>query len=58
MGLRAFVDVNPISVLVTAMRGLVHGQPVAGEIVVVLVTSAGLVAVFGPLTMWVYRRKA
>lgn len=55
--LRAFVDVNPISILVTAMRGLMHGQPVGGEIAVVLVISAGLVAVFGPLTMLVYRRK-
>ena len=56
--LRAFVDVNPISVLVTAVRGLMHGQPVAGSVLVVLLISAGLVAVFGPLTMWVYRRKA
>jgi ABC-2 type transport system permease protein len=56
--LRAFVEVNPISFLVTSLRGLVHGEPVAGPVLVVLVISAGLVAVFGPLTMWVYRRKA
>ena len=56
--LQAFVEVNPISVLVTALRGLVHGAPVASEIVVVLAISAALVAVFGPLTMAVYRRKS
>lgn len=55
--LRAFVDVNPISTLVTAMRGLMHGTPVRAEVLAVLAVSAGLVAVFGPLTMWVYRRK-
>lgn len=55
--LRAFVDVNPISILVSALRGLMHGQPATGAIVAVLVMSAALVAVFGPLTMWVYRRK-
>ena len=56
--LEAFVDVNPITHLVTAMRGLVHGHSVTGEIGIVLVVSAGLVAVFGPLTMYVYRKKA
>jgi ABC-2 type transport system permease protein len=53
-----FVSVNPITVLVTAVRGLMHGQPVTGEIVAVMVISAGLVTVFGPLTMLVYRRRS
>jgi ABC-2 type transport system permease protein len=56
--LQAFVEVNPITILVTALRGLMHGEPVPAEVGVVLAISAGLVAVFGPLTMWVYRRKA
>jgi ABC-2 type transport system permease protein len=56
--LQSFVEVNPISVLVTAIRGLMHGGVVAADIGLVLLISAGLVAVFGPLTMWVYRRKA
>ena len=54
--LRAFVDVNPISFLVTAIRGLLHGEPVGGAIGIVLAISAGLVAVFAPLTVAVYRR--
>lgn len=56
--LQSFVEVNPISILVTAVRGLMHGGAVAGDIGAVLLISAGLVAVFGPLTMWIYRRKA
>lgn len=56
--LQAVVDVNPITLLTTASRGLMHGHAVADEIGVVLVISAALVAVFGPLTMLRYRRKA
>lgn len=54
--LQSVVDVNPITILVTAMRGLIHGGDVATEIAVVLAISAGLVAVFGPLTVHAYRR--
>ncbi len=54
--LRAVVDVNPITFLVSAMRGLMHGGDVAADIFVVLAITAGLVAVFGPLTIRAYRR--
>ena len=56
--LEGVVDVNPVTHLVTAIRGLVHGGAVGGEIAIVLTISGVLVAVFGPLTMYVYRRKA
>jgi ABC-2 type transport system permease protein len=55
--LQAFVRVNPISILTTAVRGLTHGRPVGGSITAVLLISAGLLAVFGPLTMYLYHRK-
>ncbi|MBD0337976.1 MAG: ABC transporter permease [Thermoleophilia bacterium] len=55
--LEAFVGVNPISHLVTAVRGLMGGTPDAGEIGIVLAAAAGLAAVFAPLTTWLYRRK-
>jgi ABC-2 type transport system permease protein len=55
--LQAFVNVNPISILTTAVRGLTHGTPVGGSVTLVLIISAALVAVFGPLTMYLYRRK-
>ena len=54
--LERVVEVNPITFLVSASRGLIHGEPAAGDITVVLVWSAALVAVFGPLTMLRYRR--
>jgi ABC-2 type transport system permease protein len=55
--LRAFVEVNPITHLVAAVRGLMQGNPDAGEITWVLVSSLVLVAVFGSLTMRLYNRK-
>jgi ABC-2 type transport system permease protein len=55
--LQAFIDVNPISHLVTAMRGLMAGTATAGQVGWVLLASAALTAVFAPLTMRLYRTK-
>jgi len=49
--LRAFIDVNPITHLVTAVRGLMHGTVTAGQIGWVLLAAATLTTVFAPLTM-------
>jgi ABC-2 type transport system permease protein len=54
--LQAFVDVNPISVLATASRGLMEGDPVAGDVAVVLAVAAALTLVFAPLTTGLYRK--
>ena len=54
--LEAFVNVNPISTLATAARGLMEGSPDGGDIVVVLVVSLGLTLVFLPITTHLYRR--
>jgi ABC-2 type transport system permease protein len=56
--LAAVVDVNPITFLVSAMRGLMHGGVVATDVLVVLAVSVSLVAVFAPLTIRAYRRHA
>ena len=53
--LRAFVNVNPVSHLVTAERALMAGTWAAGQVGWVLLASAALTAVFGPLTMRLYR---
>jgi ABC-2 type transport system permease protein len=55
-GLAAFVDVNPISILATASRGLMEGNADGGDIVIVLAVAAGLTAVFAPLTTRLYRK--
>ena len=54
--LQGVVKVNPISILVEAVRGLMHGAADATDVGLVFALSAGLVAVFGPLTMLAYRR--
>jgi ABC-2 type transport system permease protein len=54
--LRAFVDVNPISLLATASRGLMDGTAQDGDVLIVLAVAAGLTAVFAPLTTLLYRR--
>lgn len=55
--LEAFVDVNPISHLVTAIRGLMGGSVELAQIGWVLLASALLTAVFAPITMHLYRTK-
>jgi ABC-2 type transport system permease protein len=54
--LKAFVDVNPISVLASASRGLMRGDASGGDIGIVLAVAVALTAVFGPLTSHLYRR--
>ncbi|HEY0450587.1 ABC transporter permease [Actinophytocola sp.] len=55
--LRTFVEINPITHLVAAVRGLMQGAPDAGEITWVLVAGAVIIAIFGTLTMRLYNRK-
>jgi ABC-2 type transport system permease protein len=56
-GLEAFVDVNPITHLVSASRGLMDGSLDSTNLIVVLATAAALTAVFGPLTSRLYRTR-
>ena len=56
-GLEAFVNVNPISVLATASRGLMEGNAATSDIAIVLGVAAGLTAVFAPLTTRLYRAR-
>jgi ABC-2 type transport system permease protein len=55
--LQAFVEVNPISVLATASRSLMAGQPDGVAIGVSLAVAAGLAAVFLPVTTRLYRSR-
>src|SRR5690606_17673695 len=55
--LQAVVEANPVSHLVTAVRGLMGGTPVGGEVGWVLIASLTLVTVFAPLTMRLYRTR-
>jgi ABC-2 type transport system permease protein len=55
--LQSFVNINPVSHLVTAARGLMHGTGTSGDLLWVFAASALTTAVFAPLTMWLYGRK-
>jgi ABC-2 type transport system permease protein len=55
--LEAFVNVNPISILATASRGLMEGTADPADIAIVLGTAAALTAVFAPLTTRLYGRR-
>jgi ABC-2 type transport system permease protein len=56
--LEAFVNVNPISILADASRGLMEGNAAAGDVAIVLGTAAALTAVFAPLTTRLYRTRS
>ncbi|GAA5171945.1 ABC transporter permease [Amycolatopsis dongchuanensis] len=55
--LRAWSDINPVSLLTDAMRGLLVGGEVAGPLLGALAWLAGIVLVFFPLAMRAYRRR-
>jgi ABC-2 type transport system permease protein len=52
--LEAFVGVNPISIVTSAARGLMEGNPDAGHIAIVLAVTAALTIVFAPVTTRLY----
>ncbi|GAA4665048.1 ABC transporter permease [Kineococcus glutinatus] len=56
--LEAFVRVNPVTHLVDVVRGLLLGGPVAGPLTWTVAWMVGLVAVFAPLAVRAYRRRA
>jgi len=55
--LQSVVGANPVTHLVTAARGLMHGQDVIGNVAWVLLASAVVVAVFAPLALRLYHKE-
>jgi ABC-2 type transport system permease protein len=55
--LRVFVDLNPISAMATAMRGLMAGGVTLYQIGLALIAPVALTVVLAPLTLWLYRRQ-
>ncbi len=55
--LEGFVVVNPISILATACRSLMDGEPDGEAILISLAVAAGLAAVFLPITTRLYRSR-
>ena len=55
--LRAFVEVNPISFMSTAMRALMSGGATFEQVVLALAAPAVLTLVLAPVTLLLYRRQ-
>jgi ABC-2 type transport system permease protein len=55
--LRGFVAVNPVSLMTTAMRGLMSGEATARQVLLALAAPIALTAVLAPVTLWLYRRR-
>ncbi|WP_226961919.1 MULTISPECIES: ABC transporter permease [Streptomyces] len=55
--LQAFVDINPVSILAEACRGLMLGGAVATPVLKSLAWALAIALVFAPLSVWVFKRK-
>lgn len=55
--LRGFVAVNPVSLMTTALRGLMGGGATMTEIGLALIAPVALTAVLAPLTLWLFLRR-
>ena len=55
--LRAFVEVNPVSLMTTALRGFMGGGITAAEIGLALIAPVLLTVLLAPLTLWIYLRR-
>ena len=55
--LQAWVNVNPVTNLADALRGLLVTDPAAGPIVKSLLWGVGIAAVFAPLAVRAFKRR-
>lgn len=55
--IQSIVEVNPITILVTAVRGSMEGNVTFEQVGLVILISAILTAIFAPITMYLYRLK-
>lgn len=55
--LQGWVDVNPVTILADAVRGLLVSGPVAGPVTGALLWAAGVLAVFAPLAVRAFRKR-
>jgi ABC-2 type transport system permease protein/oleandomycin transport system permease protein len=54
--LQPFAEHQPVSAVITAARALVLGGPVASDLLTAVAWCVGIVAVFAPAAVFVYRR--
>ena len=54
--LQPFAEHQPVSVTASSVRALTLGGPAAGDVILSILWSVGIIAVFGTLSVWLYRR--
>jgi ABC-2 type transport system permease protein len=55
--LRSFVDVNPVSLMATAIRALMGGGASFDQIALALIAPVLLTLLLAPITLWIYRKQ-
>ncbi|ESZ21202.1 ABC transporter permease [Mesorhizobium sp. L48C026A00] len=55
--LRDFVEINPVSLMTTALRGLMGGGATLSQVVLALIAPVALTAILAPTTLWLYLRR-
>ena len=55
--LQAFVNVNPVTILSDAVRGLLNGTPAAWPVVQSLLWAVAITAVFAPIAVFRFKRR-
>jgi len=55
--LRVLVEVNPVTLMTTAMRGVMSGGATIRQVALALAAPVTLTVLLAPVTIWLYRRK-
>jgi ABC-2 type transport system permease protein len=55
--LRIFVDVNPVSLMTSAVRGLMGGGATFTQVALALIAPVALTILLAPVVLWLYRRQ-
>ncbi|WP_019956010.1 ABC transporter permease [Yoonia vestfoldensis] len=55
--LRSFVAVNPVSLMTTALRGLMAGTATLTQVCLALIAPVVLTITLAPVVLWLYRRR-
>jgi daunorubicin/doxorubicin transport system permease protein len=55
--LRGFVEINPVSLMATAIRALMAGSAALNQIALALIAPVLMTVLLAPITLWLYRRQ-
>jgi ABC-2 type transport system permease protein len=55
--LRAFVVVNPVSLMTSALRGLMSGTATFEQLALALIAPVAITLLLAPVTIWLYRKQ-